>query len=144
MINYGGHKLILSKAYWILPSGEIIDIGLSTHISYIIQHPAKFNLSLDEIKSTYKKYDEPIPVEGIARKEIILDLLEQGFIRVRQYKTHWSISLKEWDKSQHLLSKWADIATNIKNAGQYMPVIITTLNGSKFNYIVQDLLSPTV
>ena len=36
---------------WILPDGEVIDVGMDTHISYIIQHPAKFNLSLNEIKS---------------------------------------------------------------------------------------------
>ena len=136
--------MLNSTAYWIMPDGEIQDIGFNTHISYIINHPDKFNITIDQITILYEKYNEQIPVEGQARKEIILDLLEQGFIRIRQYKTHWSISLKLWKQSQFLLSKWADIAINIKNAGQYMPVIITTLNGSKFNLIVKDLLNPTV
>ena len=134
----------MSKAFFILPDGEIIDIGMNTHIEFVIKNPKMFNITKEQITELYKKHGEQIPVEGIARREIILDLLEQGFIRIRQYKTHWSISLKQWDESQFILSKWAYIATDIKNAGRYMPVIITTLNGSKFNYTVEDLYLPII
>ena len=57
----------MSKAYWILPDGEIIDIKLETHISYIINNPATFNTTKLKITELYKKYNEIIPVEGIAR-----------------------------------------------------------------------------
>ena len=136
--------MLNSTAYWILPDDEIINIGFHTHIEFVINNPKIFNLTKDKIISLYKKHGEHIPVEGQARYEIILVLLEQGFIRIRQYKTHWSISLKQWEKSQSILSKWAYVATNIKNAGRYMPVIINTLNGSKFNYTVEDLYLPII
>jgi hypothetical protein len=59
----------MSKAYWILPDGSIQNIGNQTHISYIIKHPAKFNTTKSKITELYKKYNELMPVEGIARNE---------------------------------------------------------------------------
>lgn len=132
----------MSKAYWILPDGEIIDIGLDTHISYIINHPAKFNTTKEKIISHYKKYDELLGVEAIARKEIIMDLLNQHYIRIRQYKNHWSISLIVLDdKTKSILSNWAELAITIPNSGKYADVIIQTYGGKKFKYSVQDLYS---
>lgn len=132
----------MSKAYWISPDGNIIDIGLETHISYIISHPATFNTTKSKIISTYKKYDEVMPVEGVARKEIIMELLNQHYIRIRQYKNYWSISLIILDDTtKSKLSKWAELAMTIPNSGKYADVIIQTYEGKKVNYSVQDLYS---
>jgi len=134
--------LILSKAYWISPDGNIIDIGLQTHIAYIISHPAIFNTTLEKITKLYKKYNEVMPVEGIARHKIIMVLLKQNFIRIRQYKNHWSISLIILDDdTKSRLSQWSEIAMTITNSGQYADVIIQTYDGKKHHYSVQDLYS---
>ena len=129
----------MSKAYFICPDGEIIDVGMDTHIAYIIKHPAKFNTTIEKITALYKKYNEIMPTEGLARKSIIMDLLNQHYIRIRQYKNHWSISLIVLDDdTKSRLSQWAsDLPDNQK----YADVIIQTYGGKKLNYSVQDLYS---
>ena len=135
----------MSKAYFICPDAEIIDIGFNTHIEYIIDHPATFNLSLDEIISHYHQKNEQIPVEGVARKIIIMDLLAKGYIRIRQYRNHWSISLSKLDDdTKSRLSKWAEIAMTIPNSGKYGDCIIqTAIDGKKYHYSIQQLYSQT-
>ena len=78
------------------------------------------------------------------RKISAMSLHIQRFAIFKRRCSAVNISLKQWDKSQPILSKWAYIATDIKNAGRYMPVMITTLNGSKFNYTVEDLYLPII
>lgn len=130
----------MSKAYWILPDGEIIDINLETHISYIINNPATFNIRKSHIIERYKKYNELIPIEGIARKEIIMDLIRQHYIRIRQYRNHWSISLlKLTPQSKSSLSQWAMSARNIPHSGKYADVVMQTIDGSVFNCTVEEL-----
>ena len=129
----------MSKAYWICPDGLIIDIGLETHISYIIAHPAQFNTTTNKIIELYKKYNEVMPVEGIARNTIIMDLLNQHFIRIRKYKNHWSISLIVLDDdTKSRLSQWASDLPSIE---KYADVIIQTYDGKKHHYSVMELYS---
>ena len=129
----------MSKAYWILPDGEIIDIGMNTHISYIIKHPVQFNTTKSKITELYKKYNELMPIEGIARNKIIMDLLNQHYIRVRKYKNYWSVSLIILDgDTKSRLSKWA---RDLPNSEKYADVIIQTYGGKKNHYAVKDLYS---
>jgi len=81
-----------------------------------------------------------MPVEGIARKKIIMELLNQHYIRIRQYKNHWSVSLIILDDdTKSRLSQWAELAIMVKNSGKYADVIIQTYDGKKHHYTVQDL-----
>lgn len=81
------------STYFISPYGEII-VDTVKHIDIIIKNPEKFGLTLDEIKEFYIKYNERIGTEGKAREEIILNLINQGWIRARYYKNkHWSINI---------------------------------------------------
>ena len=132
----------MSKAYFICPDGEIIDINLETHIAYIIKHPAKFNTTIEKITALYQNYNEIMPTEGLARKSIIMDLLNQHYIRIRQYKNHFSISLIVLDgDTKARLSGWAERAMTTPNSGKSADVIIQTYGGKKLKYSVQDLYS---
>ena len=117
--------MLNSKAYWITPENEILDIGLGTHIEMIIKHPELFGLTKENISSIYQEHNELMGIEGKARYQIIMHLLANGFIRIRLYPNqYWSISASQWDKrTQKALSKWAKAAKDIKNAGKYMPPI---------------------
>ena len=98
--------MLNSKAYWITPEGEILDFGLQTHIGFIIKQPEIFNMTKQEIVSTYHRYDELPGIEGKARHEIILKLITRGFIRIRLYQSHWSISADSCDdKNQNGITK---------------------------------------
>ena len=134
--------MLNSKAYWITPENEILDIGLGTHIEMIIKHPTLFGLTKEKITSIYQDYNELMGVEGKARYKIIMQLLTSGFIRIRLYPNkHWSISAQNWDsRTKEVLSQWAEIAIEVKNAGQYMDTVISTHDQVIKDYSVKDLI----
>lgn len=134
--------MLNSKAYWITPDNEILDIGLGTHIDMVIKHPEFFGLTKEEITSIYHDYNELVGVEGKARYHIIMKLLASGFIRIRLYPNkYWSISAHNWDRrSQKVLSRWAEIAKEIKNSGRYMDTVISTRDQVIKDYTVEELI----
>lgn len=70
------------EAYWISPSGKIIPTE-TTHIMSIFNNPKTYGLDMVTIVKTYRKYNEPLGIEGRAREEIMTDLMKNGWIRVR-------------------------------------------------------------
>ena len=133
--------MLNSKAFWITTNGEILDIGLGTHIGFVIQNPEIFNLTKGEIVSAYHGHGELLGVEGRARYEIIMKLLANGFIRIRLYPNkYWSISANIWDsRTKKILSHWAKIAKEIKNSGRYMDIVISTHEQVIKDYTVEAL-----
>jgi len=102
-------RVISGNAYFIHPyKGQVIYVPHS-HISLVISNPEKFHLNFDYIKTIYKKYGEKIGLEGRARREILLDLIDQGFIRIRKYKNHWKVNVKDlyMDDAAVFLHRWA-------------------------------------
>jgi hypothetical protein len=100
---------LLGNAYFIHPyKGQVVFVPHS-HISLVISNPEKFHLKLDYIKTIYEKYDEKIGLEGMARQEILLHLIDRGFIRIRKYKNHWKVNVKELyrDTAAIFLHRWA-------------------------------------
>lgn len=71
------------KAFWIEPSGKVVDIGDTNHINFLTVNNTAFKISDKEIEDIHRKYHEPIGVEGKARDEIIINSLKKGFITLR-------------------------------------------------------------
>ena len=134
--------MLNSKAYWITPDNIILDIGLGTHIDMVIKHPELFDLPKEDIVSIYQHYNELLGVEGEARYKIIMKLLARGFIRIRLYPNkYWSISANNWDsRTKEVLSQWAEIAKEIKNADIYMNTVISTPHQVIKDYTVESLI----
>ena len=102
-------RVLLGNAYFIHPyKGQVIYVPHS-HISLVISNPEKFHLNFDHVKAIYDKYEEKIGLEGRARREILLDLIDQGFIRIRKYKNHWKVNVKDLyaDTAAVFLHRWA-------------------------------------
>ncbi len=72
----------MPQAFFISPDGEIVPVPVN-HIQRVITSPGLFNLTKEEIKAVYKKFNEPLGLEGKARKEILARLIEAGWIRIR-------------------------------------------------------------
>lgn len=87
-----------SAGYWISPSGVVSRVD-SRHIDEICNNPEKFGISLNMIKKIYKKYKEGVGSEGKAREEIVLRLINSGWIRIRQYHQSrsmpWSVNFNK-------------------------------------------------
>jgi hypothetical protein len=123
-------QVLRGNAYFIHPyKGQVIYVPRS-HISLVISHPEKFHLSFDYIKIIYKKYEEKIGLEGRARREILLDLIDQGFIRIRKYKNHWKVNVKDLysDSAAIFLHRWAKSMIAATN-DFYIEVIVEQNNG---------------
>ncbi len=70
------------NAYWISPYGDIIGVD-TTHIDTIIKNPEIFGLTKKEIEDTYDKYNEKVGIEGKARHDIMDNLIQDNWIRIR-------------------------------------------------------------
>ena len=121
----------LSPAYFISPNGKILYVG-TNHIDGIIRMPKKFGLTRDYIKSVYKKYDERLGQEGKAREEIIIEIVNKGWVRIRRYgDAFWSINVKKWNpKIKSYIEQWASSIVKgtkeFKELDVYMTVSITS------------------
>ncbi len=85
-------------------------MGESKHITEVIKSPGAFELTEEEIRSVYEKYNEPFGIEGKAREEIILELIRKGWIRARRYTRpdRWTVNLSCMnDYNKYLLKQWA-------------------------------------
>lgn len=123
-----------SIAFFISPLGKVLYVG-QNHINAIISNPDKFDLTLDEIKKIYEKYDEKLGVEGKAREEILKQIVMDGWIRIRRYPNKfWSINTYMLRKRQkNFLYKFAKMILNegidgIKESDKFMPVKIDVMN----------------
>lgn len=97
------------KAYWISPSGEVIDCA-TTHISEVINKPEQFGLTREGIEGLYKQHDEPLGHEGKAREEIMLDLIKKGWTRIRWVPSKYSWTVQIADLTKRVmdnLQNWA-------------------------------------
>ena len=97
-----------TPAYFISPKGEIIYCG-TKHITKVIQNPEKFGLNREAIEFIHNFYKEKIGQEGKAREQILLSLINQGWIRIRKYGDQfWTVNVnKITRKVKEYLSKWA-------------------------------------
>jgi len=135
-----------SQAYWISPYGEVVEVG-TNHIQLIISNPKKFGYTEDKIKEIYDKYNEPLGIEGKAREEIIKDVVNKGWIRVRRYDNKgYSVNIKQMTKKvKDILFDWAYKLLNtgirgLKEKDKYIPVNIQGFKDHfNKNYTIQDI-----
>ena len=104
---------MLTPASWIHTDGRHIDVGTS-HIRTVINNNDQFDVTLPWLRSVYEKHGEAdrFGCEGSAREEVILYLVEQGWIRTRLcYKPsyYWSITARDTGSDiKSTLIQWAD------------------------------------
>jgi hypothetical protein len=122
-----------SEAYWISPQRKILPMGDSKHIKEVIKNPGAFGYTEEELKKIYAKHDEIYGIEGTAREEIILALIQKDWIRIRKYTKpyRWTANIKLYtDSVKDILEFWA---AEMIEAG-YSPnddVLIDTVNSNK-------------
>jgi hypothetical protein len=132
-----------SIGLFISPRGEIFPVR-DSHIGTLISESEKFGLTRAEIEAAYLRHGERIGVEGEARKELLLQIIRLGWIRIRRYPNkYWSVTAASLTPVvQELLRDWArkmlSGINGFKEADRYMPVKVSTLDG-EFKYSIGDL-----
>ena len=83
-----GHinKVMASWGAWISPEGLIIGLP-GTHIRYVVENPAEFGLSTEQVRDIFAKHNEGVGSEGHARDEIVAMLVTNGWIRIRYHSS---------------------------------------------------------
>lgn len=124
-------------AYWISRFGELIEVN-TTHIDVIIKEPKKFGYTEEKIAALYEKYGEKIGQEGKAREEIITDLINKGWVRVRRYKNQgYSVNINRMSKKmKDTLFSWASklLGAGIKGVKEQDKYIPVNIQGMQDNF----------
>lgn len=87
---------MIFDAFFISRESEIIPVP-DRHIVAIVNEPELFGLTMDEISKRFAKHKETIGWEGYARNEIILELLENNWTRLRFFQVSgtWRVQIFE-------------------------------------------------
>lgn len=114
-------------AFWISPRGTVIDVPM-LHINLVVDFPEKFGLTKRLVDDTFKKYNEPLGVEGKARHELMLNLIQKGWFRVRYTpkKSLWTIEINKLTK--HSKETIWDFFSNLDIKNQLDDVLIIELD----------------
>ncbi len=132
------------EAFWILPDGQIIIVP-RTHIQTVIENPFLFNLSSNYIVSKYEMENEELGVEGKAREQIILELIQDNYIRIRYYprRSSWTINVHELNiKSLNTLKKWSWFI--VGNGFSKYDLLNIDLPERKLILPIEDLIKPEI
>jgi hypothetical protein len=131
--------LPLNTGVWISPTGETSVIK-QAHIHDIIAEPRKFGLTDEIVKSTYEKYGERMGSEGQAREDLILQALKNGWIRVRNYRNYWGVTVQRLDfkNTRNIIKSWLEEFRLKYNVGQYEEFRIVEIGRDKRNIISVD------
>ncbi len=117
------------NAYWVNNKSEIYSVDI-THIDYIINNPEKFGMTKDYIQKIYDKYEnEKIGQEGMAREDIMLNAMKNGWIRIRKYKNQWIIqSYTLNNKVKDNIWDFANFLLMDKKENKYSEFVITAIH----------------
>ena len=78
---------------WVTPQGGIRALAQNVHILEVIRAPEEFGTTSEHIVACYRDTGEPVGFEGVARERIILECLQRGWVRGRNYDNYWEITL---------------------------------------------------
>ena len=90
---------------WISPAGLVIVLN-GSHVEEIIAWPGRFGLSAERIEAVYQQFGERMPVEGRARHHIIRAVAFTGWIRLRQQRNYWSVTVDRRDARRKTLQSF--------------------------------------
>jgi hypothetical protein len=115
-------------AFWISPTGKIIEAP-KKHIDVVQDNPKLFGLSPDIFNAMYKKFKEPMGLEGKARNAIITELLMKGWIRLRNRRNSWTIQVYKLNsKTATSLWDWARVAVKNGELSRYSQLNVLELS----------------
>ena len=104
----GKHLQELSnQGFFISPCGYFIPVK-GSHIATVVERPAAFGLTREEIDTVFAVHGETSYIEGKARHELLSRILADGWIRLRRGKNRWSVQSDRLDAdTMALVQAWA-------------------------------------
>lgn len=133
------------RFYWISPNGKIIPsqgFGENLHIHTVINNPGLFGITKEYIEEKYKKFNEPLNSEGNARSEIMKELMEHGWVRMRcqgkqqewtaqsAYNSHMIKNVQNWIQEMYFS----------RELSKFEVIRLIGLNGETTNIAVSEII----
>ena len=108
MMGKGKHLQELSnQGFFISPCGHFIPVK-GSHIATVVERPAAFGLTREEIDTVFAVHGETRYIEGKARHELLSRILADGWIRLRRGNNRWSVQSDRLDAdTMALVQAWA-------------------------------------
>lgn len=123
-----------SATSFLVKGDTVYDFTYGTHVMYIAENLAKFDLNKKEVGTVYRWNDETPETEGATREALVRHAASRGWIRVRHYgipKSYWSIQCDETARRRDVIADfigWA-VANNIMDEND--PAVILGYDNPK-------------
>lgn len=123
------------EAFFITPENFLVPVKRN-HIDVICDHPEIFGFTFDHVKNVFQKYDEPLKSEFQARKELLNEIFEKGFIRLRfktKEESYWEIELlkNEYEKQKEQIVSWAKMMISDDDFGADRNMCVKVIENGK-------------
>ena len=133
----------LGTGLWISPDQVVIALK-GSHIQEVIAWPDRFGLTSEEIHRAYAHFGERLPFEGHARHHIIRAVLGLGWVRLRQQRNYWSITVDCLETRRPVLQAFFMALRSAGKVGLYEDLRVYELNSESEHVLeVKDLLHET-
>jgi hypothetical protein len=132
-------------AFFISPDDFLFHVEGGNHISTVIRNPSKFGLTIEQVEQVYDFFGEKLGVEGVARKQILTQLIQRGWIRLRRYPNkHWSANVPGFTPDVvNVLQDWAIKFLvgfeSFREPDPHMPVVITCSFGKLDRFSMKEI-----
>lgn len=122
---------MINVGLWLAPNGDYIKVQ-TNHVADIISNPSKFGVTGEFIKELYDRHGEPLGVEGNAREELIKLILQRGWVRIRNYRNYWSVTVDRLSKNTiDNIRNWVDTFIKEGTMGKYEDIKIYEVSRDK-------------
>ncbi|MEO0234587.1 MAG: hypothetical protein ABIN39_00890 [candidate division WOR-3 bacterium] len=123
------------EAFFITPENFLVPVQRN-HIDVICDHPEIFGFTFEYVKNIFQKYNEPLKSEFQARKELLKEIFEKGYIRLRfkvKQDCYWEIELLSIDceKQKEQIVAWAKKMISDKNFGADINTPVRVIGNEK-------------
>lgn len=98
----------MDQGYWMDKDCNLIDVSTKLHIGMIIQYPDLFGTTRLEIENLYKEFNEKLGAEGNQREFLCRQQYKLGWVRIRKYKTYWSIQCDNYKKRKKSIDRFIE------------------------------------
>ncbi len=119
MVTAGGFRLPATRyhgspgatAFWV--GGFDVWAVERSHIRTVMDHPERFGVGPQDVIERYRLYGEKPGTEGRARREIISELCEAGWIRIRHHtgkEDYWCVTFHDAGHRRLHLRRFLNLA----------------------------------
>jgi hypothetical protein len=116
-----------SATSFLVKGDTVYDFTYGTHVMYITENLAKFDLNKKEVGKVYRWQDEMPETEGAPKEALVRYAASRGWIRVRHYRTpkcYWSIQCDATEKRRDVIGEFIAWAVANKIMDENDPAVI--------------------